>query len=124
MLKNNSIDLCCSSFFVRTLADLEQGLREMRRVVRPGGRMVCLEVSHPPGFILRLLFHGYFYHCAPLFGTLLGQKFSAYRYFPQSLRTFPDAYQLKMIIEECGWTDVRFSYLTGGLVALHSATKK
>lgn len=54
-LPDNSVDLCCSSFFVRTLTDLELGLREMRRVVRPGGQLVCLEVSHPPGPILRAL---------------------------------------------------------------------
>lgn len=123
-LPDNSVDFCCSSFLVRTLTDLEQGLREMRRVVRPGGRIVCLEVSHPPGSILRALFHGYFYKCAPLFGTLLGQKLSAYQYFPQSLHAFPDAPQLKALMEECGWKDVRFQYLTGGFVALHIATKK
>lgn len=123
-LPDNSVDLCCSSFLVRTLTDLEQGLREMWRVVRPGGRLVCLEVSHPPGPILRTLFHGYFYTCAPLFGALLGQKLSAYQYFPQSLRAFPDAPQLKALIEQCGWKDVRFHYLTGGFVALHIATKK
>lgn len=123
-LPDNSVDLCCSSFLVRTLTDLEQGLREMCRVVRPGGRLVCLEVSHPPGPILRALFHGYFYTCAPLFGVLLGQKLSAYQYFPQSLRAFPDALRLKALMEECGWKDVRFHYLTGGFVALHSATKK
>jgi len=122
-LPDNSVDLCCSSFLMRTLTDLEQGLREIRRVVRPGGRIVCLEVSHPPGYILRTLFHGYFYKCAPLFGTLLGQKLSAYQYFPQSLRAFPDAPRLKALMEDCGWKDVRFHYLTGGFVALHIATK-
>lgn len=122
-LPDNSIDLCCSSFFVRTLTDRERGLREMWRVVRPGGRLVCLEVSHPPDPIFRTLFHAYFYTCAPLFGALLGQKLSAYQYFPQSLRAFPDAPHLKALMEQCGWQDVRFHYLTGGVVALHSAVK-
>lgn len=122
-LPDNSVDLCSSSFFVRTLTDLEQGLREMRRVVRPGGRLACLEVSHPPGPILRALFHGYFYLCAPLFGILPGQRFSTYQYFLQSLRAFPDAPQLREIMEECGWKDVHFHYFTGGFVALHMATK-
>ncbi len=58
-----------SAFLVRTLADPEQGFREMLRVVRPGGRVICLEVSHPPGKALRTLFHFYFYKCAPFFGT-------------------------------------------------------
>jgi len=123
-LPDNSVDLCCSSFLVRTLTDLEQGLQEMWRVVRPGGQLVCLEVSHPPNPILRALFHSYFYTCAPLFGALLGQKLSAYQYFPQSLRAFPDAPQLKGLMEKCGWKDVRFHHLTGGVVALHIATKK
>lgn len=121
-LPDNSVDLCSSSFFVRTLKDLEQGLREMRRVVRPGGRLACLEVSHPPGPIVRALFHGYFYLCAPLFGLLLGHKLSAYRYFPQSLRAFPDALRLQELMEKCGWKDVHFHYLTGGFVALHMGT--
>ena len=71
-LPDNSVDGCCSAFTVRNLSDIRQGFREMLRVVRPGGRVVCLEISHPPGKIFGSLFHFYFYRLAPLFGTIIG----------------------------------------------------
>lgn len=123
-LPDDSVDLCCSAFFARTLADLERGLCEMRRVTRPGGCLACLEVSHPPGKLLRALFHSYFYRCAPLAGTLLGQRLSAYQYFPQSLRNFPDAPGLKTLMEKCGWHNVQIHYLNSGMVALHIGEKR
>src|SRR5438270_8579245 len=107
-LPDNSVDGCCSAFMVRNLADIQQGFREMLRVVRPGGRVVCLEISHPPGKIFGSLFHFYFYRLAPLFVTIIGKAFEEYNYLPNSLTTFPDAPALKAIMEEAGWSDVRF----------------
>ena len=89
-LPDNSVDGCCSAFMVRNLADIQQGFREMLRVVRPGGRVVCLEISHPPGKIFGSLFHFYFYRLAPLFGTIIGKAFEEYNYLPHSLTHFPD----------------------------------
>ncbi|HLQ30407.1 MAG TPA: ubiquinone/menaquinone biosynthesis methyltransferase [Ktedonobacteraceae bacterium] len=122
-LPDNSVDGCCSAFMVRNLTDIRQGFREMLRVVRPGGRMVCLEISHPPGRMFGSLFHFYFYRLAPLFGTIIGKAFEEYNYLPHSLTTFPDAPALKSIMEEVGWSDVRFYRLTGGIVAVHVGTK-
>ncbi len=122
-LPDNSVDGCCSAFTVRNLTDIRQGFREMLRVVRPGGRVVCLEISHPPGKIFGGLFYFYFYKLAPLFGTLLGKAFEEYNYLPNSLTTFPDAPTLKSMMEEVGWSDVRFYRLTRGIVALHVGTK-
>jgi demethylmenaquinone methyltransferase/2-methoxy-6-polyprenyl-1,4-benzoquinol methylase len=96
----------------------------MLRVVRPGGRVVCLEISHPPGKIFGTLFHFYFYRLAPLFGTIIGKAFEEYNYLPHSLTSFPDAPALKAIMEEVGWSDVRFYRLTRGIVAVHAGTKK
>src|SRR5947209_19259082 len=95
----------------------------MLRVVRPGGRVVCLEISHPPGKIFGTLFHFYFYRFAPLFGTIIGKAFEEYNYLPNSLTTFPDAPALKAIMEEVGWSDVRFYRLSRGIVAVHVGTK-
>src|SRR5207302_2384749 len=81
-LPDNSVDGCCSAFTVRNLTDIRQGFREMLRVVRPGGRVVCLEISHPPGKIFGTLFHFYFYRFAPLFGTIIGKAFEEYNYLP------------------------------------------
>jgi demethylmenaquinone methyltransferase/2-methoxy-6-polyprenyl-1,4-benzoquinol methylase len=123
-LPDNSVDGCCSAFTVRNLTDIEQGFREMLRVVRPGGRVVCLEISHPPGKILSTLFRWYFYRLAPLFGSIIGKAFEEYHYLPHSLTHFPDAPQLQAIMERAGWSDVRFYRLSGGIVALHVGTKK
>ena len=122
-LPDNSIDGCCSAFMVRNLIDIKQGFREMLRVVRPGGRVVCLEISHPPGKIFGALFYFYFYKLAPLFGTIIGKAFEEYNYLPNSLTTFPDAPRLKAIMEDAGWNDVRFYRLSRGIVALHVGTK-
>ncbi|MDQ6660836.1 MAG: ubiquinone/menaquinone biosynthesis methyltransferase [Chloroflexota bacterium] len=123
-LPDNSVDGCCSAFTVRNLTDIAQGFREMLRVVKPGGRVVCLEISHPSGKIFGTLFHFYFYKLAPLFGTILGKAFEEYNYLPHSLTTFPDASTLKKIMEQVGWRDVRYYRLNGGIVAVHVGTKK
>jgi demethylmenaquinone methyltransferase / 2-methoxy-6-polyprenyl-1,4-benzoquinol methylase len=122
-LPDNSVDGCCSAFTARNLTDIRQGFSEMLRVVRPGGRVVCLEISHPPGKIFGSLFHFYFYKVAPLFGTLIGNASEEYNYLPISLTTFPDAPALKAIMEGVGWSDVRFYRLSGGMVVVHVGTK-
>lgn len=122
-LGDNSVDGCCSAFTVRNLTDIRQGFREMLRVVRPGGRVVCLEISHPPGKIFGALFHLYFYRLAPLFGSIIGKAFEEYNYLPHSLTTFPDAPALRKMMEEAGWSDVCFYRLNGGIVAIHVGTK-
>ena len=122
-LPDNSVDGCCSAFTVRNLTDIRQGFREMLRVTKPGGRVVCLEISHPPGKIFGSLFHFYFYRLAPLCGSIIGKAFEEYHYLPNSLTTFPDAPALKAMMEEAGWQDVRFYRLTRGIVAVHVGTK-
>ncbi|HEY5005798.1 MAG TPA: ubiquinone/menaquinone biosynthesis methyltransferase [Ktedonobacteraceae bacterium] len=122
-LPDNSVDGCCSAFTVRNLTDIRQGFREMLRVVRPGGRVVCLEISHPPGKIFGGLFYFYFYKMAPLFGTLIGKAFEEYNYLPNSLTTFPDAPTLQTMMEEVGWSSVRFYRPSRGIVAIHVGTK-
>jgi demethylmenaquinone methyltransferase / 2-methoxy-6-polyprenyl-1,4-benzoquinol methylase len=123
-LPDNSVDGCCSAFTVRNLTDIRQGFSEMLRVVRPGGRVVCLEISHPPGKIFGKLFNFYFYKLAPLFGTIIGKAIEEYNYLPNSLTTFPDAPRLQQIMEEVGWSNVRFYRLNGGIVAIHVGTKR
>ncbi|HTI13796.1 MAG TPA: ubiquinone/menaquinone biosynthesis methyltransferase [Dictyobacter sp.] len=122
-LPDNSVDGCCSAFMVRNLTDIRQGFNEMLRVVRPSGRVVCLEISHPPSKILCSLFYFYFYKLAPLFGTIIKKAFEEYHYLPNSLTTFPKAPIIQQVMEEAGWTDVHYYYLTGGIVALHVGTK-
>jgi demethylmenaquinone methyltransferase/2-methoxy-6-polyprenyl-1,4-benzoquinol methylase len=120
---NASFDACCSAFVVRNLADVRQGFAEQLRVVKAGGRTVCLEMSHPHNALFAMLFHLYFDRIVPLLGKLIGRSFDAYSYLPSSVTGFPDAPCLKRIMEEVGWRDVRYYYRFGGVVAVHVGTR-
>ena len=121
--QSDMFDACCSAFVVRNLDDLPAGFREMLRVVKPGGRMACLEMSHPYNPVFGAVFNLYFQHLVPLLGRLVGKALDAYSYLPTSVNSFPDAPRLKAIMEEAGWRDVRYYYRLGGAVAIHTATK-
>ena len=118
-----SFDACCSAFVVRNLADISRGFQEMLRVTRPGGKVVCLEVSHPYNPVFAAGFHLYFDRMVPLLGRLIGRSTEAYSYLPRSATTFPGAPALKRIMEAAGWSDVRYWYRAGGAVAVHVATR-
>lgn len=119
----NTFDGVCSAFVVRNLSDLPGGLREQFRVLKPGGHMVCLEITHPPTPILGFLFHVYFDNLIPMMGKLVGKSFESYNYLHHSLKVFPRAPRLKTMMEEVGFTDVHYTYLTFGVVAVHVGTK-
>lgn len=119
---DDTFDGVTSAWLVRNLSDIPAGFREMRRVTRPGGRVVCLEMSHPYNPIFNWGFHLYFDRIVPLIGKLVGKSFDAYSYLPSSVVSHPDAPALKHIIEGAGWRDVRYYYLLGGVVAVHVAT--
>ena len=116
-------DACCSAFVARNLADLPHGFAEMLRVVKPGGRVVCLEISHPYNPVFSALFHVYFDRLVPVLGRILGRSAEAYTYLPASVTTFPDARRLKAIMEDVGWQDVRYFRRLGGVVAIHVGRK-
>jgi demethylmenaquinone methyltransferase / 2-methoxy-6-polyprenyl-1,4-benzoquinol methylase len=120
---DSTFDACCSAFVVRNLGNLQTGFEEMLRVVKPGGRVACLEMSHPYNPLFSAAFHLYFYRMVPLLGRLVGRSFDAYSYLPTSVGSFPDAPHLKRIMEQAGWRNVRYYYRLGGAVAIHVATK-
>jgi demethylmenaquinone methyltransferase / 2-methoxy-6-polyprenyl-1,4-benzoquinol methylase len=120
---DDTFDACCSAFVARNLADLPGGLAEMRRMVKPGGRIVCLEISHPRNKLFSGAFHLYFDRLVPLLGRVVGRSFDAYSYLPTSVSAFPDAPTLQRVMTDTGWDDVRYFALSGGIVAVHVGTK-
>lgn len=103
----------------RNLEDLDAGLAEMHRVLRPGARAVILEMSTPPHQPFRALYHGYFEHVLPRVGRLVSKHRTAYSWLPESARTFPEPEALARRMEGAGFADVGYERYMGGVTACH-----
>jgi demethylmenaquinone methyltransferase/2-methoxy-6-polyprenyl-1,4-benzoquinol methylase len=112
-------DAATVGFGIRNVADLEAGLRELRRVVRPGGRVGILEITRPRG-ALRVFYSLWFDRVVPLLGRVLPGG-EAYTYLPASVRRFPGPEELAAAMRAAGFEDVRYRLFAGGIVALHVA---
>jgi demethylmenaquinone methyltransferase / 2-methoxy-6-polyprenyl-1,4-benzoquinol methylase len=114
---DGEFDAATVGFGVRNLADLQAGLAELARVLRPGGRVAVLEITRPSG-VLRPFFRLWFDVLVPVAGRVLpGGK--AYTYLPASVRRFPGPEDLSALLEAAGFRDVSYRTLGGGIVALH-----
>jgi demethylmenaquinone methyltransferase / 2-methoxy-6-polyprenyl-1,4-benzoquinol methylase len=116
-----SFDRVVAGFAVRNFGDLDAGLREMRRVLRPAGRAVILEFSRAPNRLVSALFDAYSYGLVPRIASALGGDAAAYRYLPRSVARFPGAERLAERLRAAAFSDVRFERLTFGTVAIHVA---
>lgn len=111
------------SFGLRNVLDPSQALREMARVTRPGGRIVVCEFSTPTWRPLRLVYRRYLMRALPAVASRVSSNPEAYRYLSESILAWPDQRELAERIEDAGWADVEWRNATGGIVALHHATK-
>jgi demethylmenaquinone methyltransferase/2-methoxy-6-polyprenyl-1,4-benzoquinol methylase len=120
-----SFDAVTVAFGVRNVADLGLAFREMRRVLKPCGRVVCLEFSRPTSTILRWLYHLYSFWLLPFLGKIVsGDRTGVYHYLPASIREFPDQGSLSRLMQAAGFEDIRYQNLTGGIVAIHVGVRR
>jgi demethylmenaquinone methyltransferase/2-methoxy-6-polyprenyl-1,4-benzoquinol methylase len=122
-LPDASVDGATVGFGVRNLADLDAGLAEAARVLRPGARFVILEFSTPPRQPWRGLYFLYFKRVLPGVGRLLSKHTSAYRYLPESVLAFPGPEELATRMGRQGFQDVSYRLMLGGICAIHVGTR-
>ena len=122
-LRSGSFAGAMVGFGVRNLSDLAAGFRELHRILEPGGRLVILEFTVPPGRVLRAGYLVYFNHILPRLGRLVSGHPWAYSYLPRSVRDFPGPDALAELLREAGFAAVEWRFLSGGIVAIHVAAK-
>lgn len=120
---DNSFDGATMGFSLRNVVDIDEVLREILRVLKPGARFVNLDVGKPRSAMWRRCFELYFYGLVPLIGGLVGGSRQAYAYLPSSLTNHPDAPHLRERFERAGFADARFVPLVGGAIAIHTGVK-
>ena len=118
-----AFDAATISFGLRNIHDRLAGLRELARVVRPGGRLVVCEFSHPTWAPLRTVYTEYLMKALPEVAKRTSSNPEAYVYLAESIRAWPDQDALARDIAMCGWGEVQYRNLTGGIVALHRARR-
>jgi demethylmenaquinone methyltransferase/2-methoxy-6-polyprenyl-1,4-benzoquinol methylase len=117
-------DAVMTGFCLRNVADLSSALREIHRVLRIGGRLICLEFSRPSAPWLRRLYDWYSFSLLPWVGTKIsGDSTGVYQYLPASIRSFPDQEGLAQTMRSAGFDRVEYCNLSGGIVAIHLAIK-
>lgn len=118
-----SFDRVSVAFGVRNFENLEAGLKEMLRVLKPGGKAVILELSVPSSGILRALYKMYFLHILPAIGGMVSGNRGAYRYLPASVLRFPSPERFTSIMEDCGYSHVARKSFTMGICRMYVGTK-
>jgi demethylmenaquinone methyltransferase / 2-methoxy-6-polyprenyl-1,4-benzoquinol methylase len=121
--EDNFFDAVIVAFGVRNFEDLERGLAEMLRVVKPGGKVVVLEFSRPSKFPMKQLYSVYFTTILPLIGRWVSRDQAAYRYLPESVQAFPDGKDFIKILSSIGYKNPQCNPLTFGISSLYWGTK-
>jgi demethylmenaquinone methyltransferase / 2-methoxy-6-polyprenyl-1,4-benzoquinol methylase len=116
-------DAVMCAYGVRNFEHLEVGLKEMCRVLRPGGKVVILEFSHPSRFPVKQFYKFYFRYILPTLGKLVSKHSRAYTYLPESVNAFPEGKRFCEILTSCGFKDAKATPLTFGITTLYTAFK-
>jgi demethylmenaquinone methyltransferase/2-methoxy-6-polyprenyl-1,4-benzoquinol methylase len=122
-LRDGSMAGAIVAFGIRNVADLDSGLREIRRILMPGARFVMLEFSTPPSVLVRNVYHWYSHRVLPVIGRVLSGHRTAYNYLPDSVDHFPAASDLADHLVAAGFRNVRWRHLTFGIAAVHVAER-
>lgn len=120
---DGSFDAVTSSYGVRNFQNLDKGLQEMQRVLRPGGHLLIVELTPPPSFPMKQLFWLYAHVVMPLLGRIISHDDSAYTYLPASMEAFPQPEQMEGILRKAGFTEVHWRRFTFGISTMYLATK-
>ena len=118
-----SFDAVSIGFGIRNVTHLETGFKEIFRVLKKGGTMCCLEFSKPDNPLFRTLYDFYSFRIMPLIGGLITGSTEAYTAFPESIRAFPLPDELRLILKDIGFKDIKIKRLTNGIAVIHSARK-
>ena len=122
--KSGWFDAAMVGFGIRNLTHMKQGLREMYRVLKPGGRFMCLEFSRPMTPLVRRLYDFYSFYVMPLLGLFIVGSRHAYTYLPESIRMFPSPTELIALLEKIGFRQVTSHPLTNGIAVVYTGIKK
>ena len=123
LFDDNTFDATIVAFGVRNFENLKKGLKDMHRVVRPGGKTVIIEFSRPKHFPMKQLYNFYFKSILPIIGRLVSKDSSAYTYLPESVDAFPDGQQFLNILEEVGYKNTKCVPLTFGISSIYIGQK-
>ena len=121
---DNQFDYVTIGFGLRNVPDYMQVLKEMYRVLKPGGIIACLETSQPTLFGFRQIYYAYFHYVMPVLGKIFAKSYNEYSWLHESASSFPDAEQLAVMFKRAGFTDVTYKKYFGGVAALHLGHKK
>ena len=120
---DNSFDAVTAAFGIRNFADLDQGLREMCRVLKDGGHLSIVELTTPVSFPMKQLFHLYSHTVLPIYGRLISKDTSAYSYLTKTIEAFPQGERMVEILRKAGFREASFKRLTFGICTMYFATK-
>jgi demethylmenaquinone methyltransferase/2-methoxy-6-polyprenyl-1,4-benzoquinol methylase len=121
---DNSVDAVMVGFGIRNVTHMEKGFTELHRVLKPGGRLMCLEFSKPVCPVFRWIYDVYSFFIMPWLGQLIAGSRSAYIHLPETIRLFPLPDELAEMLETIGFTDISFTRLTNGIAVIHTGVKQ